>query len=900
LAVTGSFSLFYVLVFSPGLLFGNVLAVHETFLYFWPAFFGDRTAWTTLLFSGYPLMGDPQAMMWYPPSLLFSWLGGWWNAFVLSAYVLASSFTYGYVYCLTRSKSAAAISAVMYGMSGFLMIRLVHTNIIHTAAWLPLLVWSLEMQRHRQSRCWMAVTSIAVACGALAGHPQIWAYMLGLAALYVLIMARGCAAGWLQFLRSSLIGVLLGVGLAAVLIVPMIELAGNSVRSEITRQYAVTYSLGLAQLPLLLFPFLSTDLSYPSILQFRWLEVTGYVGFLSIIFAIAAVIEYRKKRMTVFWCAAAVAALLFALGPSTPIGNLSFVIPIYSKFRAPGRHIFEFVFAICVLSGQGFVALRELTPERRMRVMHRVLTGLSLVMVGLAFVLARTETAQVILLPFAIFALCVAACLLWARKPSPARSVVLLMAVLFDLGHFSYLAIQRELMLRTWNTSKPSDLSQLDRILSGSLQRMSPVRAAEQPFESGPPNLSRLWGIANVSGYNPLVLRRYAELAGITPEGRLLYQGLGSQNRSLDLLALRYLLVPKTPFAGIGQINRFGMEWRSDDLDIELGSGCGKEQAHSVAFKLPDVRTTKIGIVSSLGCSIPVTDGADLVTIAVGKDGSTHQIPLKAGIHTSEWAWDRADVQPSIRHSKATVFGSFASTDEQGSDFLGHRFVGILPIPAIAIRELRLEWVGTAGMISIRKMSLSDETDKNDYRITWEKDYLPADDRWRHHSTFGETTVYENMQAMPRAWIVPKIVTLSAAEILETIQTSKFPDGTTYQPEALALTEVPIALDSKTDPARMARVSLISESHIQVRTQSSESGFLVLSDTYYPGWEAGIDGQPTTVYRTNYLLRGVVLPPGDHIVDFRFRPLSLRIGLGLSTATALILAGVLFRRRTPE
>jgi uncharacterized membrane protein YfhO len=67
-----------------------------------------------------------------------------------------------------------------------------------------------------------------------------------------------------------------------------------------------------------------------------------------------------------------------------------------------------------------------------------------------------------------------------------------------------------------------------------------------------------------------------------------------------------------------------------------------------------------------------------------------------------------------------------------------------------------------------------------------------------------------------------------------------------------------------------------------IQTQSSTAAFLVLSDAFYPGWQATIDGKPTPIYQTNYIQRGLSVPAGEHLVEYRFEPLSLRYGAGIT------------------
>jgi uncharacterized membrane protein YfhO len=61
----------------------------------------------------------------------------------------------------------------------------------------------------------------------------------------------------------------------------------------------------------------------------------------------------------------------------------------------------------------------------------------------------------------------------------------------------------------------------------------------------------------------------------------------------------------------------------------------------------------------------------------------------------------------------------------------------------------------------------------------------------------------------------------------------------------------------------------------------------------FPGWRAYIDGTATPIYRTNYLFRGIVVPPGQHTISFLYRPVSAAVGMALTALTFLVVMGLL-------
>jgi uncharacterized membrane protein YfhO len=80
-------------------------------------------------------------------------------------------------------------------------------------------------------------------------------------------------------------------------------------------------------------------------------------------------------------------------------------------------------------------------------------------------------------------------------------------------------------------------------------------------------------------------------------------------------------------------------------------------------------------------------------------------------------------------------------------------------------------------------------------------------------------------------------------------------------------------------------------------TVTAGTRFLVVSEMHFPGWRAYLDGVDTPIYRSNYLFRGVVVPPGRHTVRFVYRPVSVAVGAGVSALGALTLVALVGRRR---
>jgi uncharacterized membrane protein YfhO len=104
-----------------------------------------------------------------------------------------------------------------------------------------------------------------------------------------------------------------------------------------------------------------------------------------------------------------------------------------------------------------------------------------------------------------------------------------------------------------------------------------------------------------------------------------------------------------------------------------------------------------------------------------------------------------------------------------------------------------------------------------------------------------------------------------------------------------------VILEAPADAARASGGSGTAEvvatgnpDRVVIQVEAPEGGWLVLSDIWYPGWEASIDGVPSAAYPAFGAFRAVWVPPGSSAVTWDYAPVAFRAGLGL-TAGALIL-----------
>jgi hypothetical protein len=151
----------------------------------------------------------------------------------------------------------------------------------------------------------------------------------------------------------------------------------------------------------------------------------------------------------------------------------------------------------------------------------------------------------------------------------------------------------------------------------------------------------------------------------------------------------------------------------------------------------------------------------------------------------------------------------------------------------------------------------------------------------------GEKTyVYQNQDALPRAYFVDSIEKASSIEILNKVKNNQF------DPKKVAFLELDEIRVDRPDSSATVEVEKYSDENIYIKANASGNNFLFLGDTYVgKGWKAYVDGSETRIYRTNHDFRGIVVPKGLHEIHFEYLPESFvitkNLALGLSSLVVI-------------
>lgn len=213
----------------------------------------------------------------------------------------------------------------------------------------------------------------------------------------------------------------------------------------------------------------------------------------------------------------------------------------------------------------------------------------------------------------------------------------------------------------------------------------------------------------------------------------------------------------------------------------------------------------------------------------------------------------------------------------------------------LALAHWQAQWEATGGRETARYDQLNVK-----YVIAHDDAALPEGKFDLALDAPGELAVWRNRDFWPRAWIVHEgILAADPADGLARYQAPDFDPARQVVLAGPAADMTPFGEVAAAAGAESAVVTAASGNRITLDVTATAPGFLVLSEVWYPGWQATVNGTPVRVFPANGALRAAPIPAGDAVVELRFAPQPWVWGLILG-AVGVVGAGALIvlERRT--
>ncbi|MFL6211179.1 MAG: hypothetical protein ACJ74W_20185 [Pyrinomonadaceae bacterium] len=906
---------------------------------------GQWPLWTPHVLSGYPLLAMTQLGLGYPLTWAHLLLPSHWaeEIYVLAPFLLAPTFTYVYARTIKRTRTAALLAALSFGYGG-LMTNTNGMNGIPTNAlmWLPLMLAVLERARTGRFVACLVNATLIYSLSVLTGHGQSFMQVGTLALAYALFLALNPSAEQAevegQEIAQSLrwrplyvtVGALvLACGVAAFQILETLRATRRSIRSTLSYDF---FSAGGFTPPEALRSFIAP--------LYHYTEVTTYQAPLVACLAVAGLVYAVRVRASrdpriFFWLAVALVAFSLLLGGHTPLYRLLYRVPVFNLFRRPTRYACEWTFAVSILAAYGWDALAPRAATRvRNATAHavkgdglKVLPGVLLLLFSAALGMCWWRAvghggAEPSYLGWKLcFTLTTALALGYGWRvlgPHAWGAWVATCALLLICF------VEPFILINQWwpGTAKPGARFTTPALTTRWLQQFAPteqrvyVRAngAEEETSSQPRfdalNRTALFNLHNVAGYEQLFMERYSRALGhvdfdsLSPRPgfaptRALFE---PRSHVLDLLNTAYVVawpdLAVTPATNV--IARDGVNFAADDLGLTIAPG------QTATLLGANGVGDGLSLVTSLANSVVIKQGTTVARLRVfTNDGRSIERELRAGIDTAEWAHERADVRAAMQHRLAPVFDEVPG--DAPNSFSARRYWTRLPLDAsISVKRIEIENVAPQAALALWKVTLYDAAARRSTPLTNEPAATAALDgaRWQVAAEMDGVLILRNLRACPRAWLVAEGEAVDGEEALRRISGAS---PRAFDPRRTALLEVsPDELPQLSGAAAtwermMAHVSAYEPSHLVIDTDALAPTVLVVSEIFYPGWAATVDGQPARILLTDYLLRGVALPPGRHRVEMRYTAPAARGGAIISACTLLLLGGLfVYSRRRPH
>lgn len=392
-----------------------------------------------------------------------------------------------------------------------------------------------------------------------------------------------------------------------------------------------------------------------------------------------------------------------------------------------------------------------------------------------------------------------------------------------------------------------------------------------------------LAGRRNVNGYDPKVpLRTRVALGTMSAGGILPADFYASDPGRLELLGIRWVQVPAAALR------------RSGGREPEAAPPLPLEHPLYVPFPMTAARAVRV--VSSLLDATGVAQGQVVATLDVhlASGRGEFSLPLRAGVETAEWAWDRPDVRSAVAHQRPPPAQSWPVS---GEGYSGHHYRADLALPgSYFVDGVRITPAKGPFRLRVVRLALVDSASGRLEPLSPAALYVSDLARFQEVVATPTVRVLEVRRTLGAARVAARLHLFSDEGALVKALAQGGGAGIDAAHDALALQADARGLDLP-QAGRSGRAQAVRRGANQLEVRAEGPGLLVLAESWDPGWRVEVDDRPARTLRVNHAEMGVPLPPGVHRVALRYRARGFTLALLLCGSAAAGLLALLWRAR---
>ncbi|MEP7290807.1 MAG: YfhO family protein [Chloroflexota bacterium] len=834
---------------------------------------------------GVPLLGNSQLGTFYPLNWLvapfsppdgirlsillhIAWAG-------IGAYLLARR-------TLGVSRLSALVAALLFAFGGHVGAHVEQINQLQGLSWLPWLVYLLHKSLARALPNTLLL-GMVLALQFFTGHTQT---------VFISAVALALYALCTRPIRGALI--LAGAGALALILsipqlVPTLELTRlSNRRGGLTLNQATAFSFspfvtGRGLLP-----------SYDSLISGEYIAYPGVIGLgLALLGALSGRLRPAFRRIRpplsrrTTWLLITLVGIALAYGLYNPLYWLLGTLPGFNLFRVPARWLALFALGTSMLAALGVEKLRARTESWHAVPLRLHFWLIPLIMFALAAsstLTLRHDDGTPVSLPTLLtlvgwtLALLVLLFGIWRRAPRLLACTALLELLLAS-------------QILPYNQLVPPDAYSAQRFTISQMLANNENQAAP----------GRMLSISNLL-FDP------GDRAALEARYTALGMSKDATASAFDTVKLREVLGANLPLIwGIPSVDGFDggllpTTYYSAFTSLLLPPGAEPTTDGRLRELLAQPECGGVCIpnqrwLNLINLRYLITDkNADLVQDGVFYDTTfTETLSGRDYPNPQSFAADAVDVLCDPCGDLRLHFGgAVLITDPSSSVQVGGYTRLRFPLNEAAAGDVRIEF-NTSVAVSVRAVTLVD-TRTGDFQQL-------APYPWTRVLS-SDIKLYENSIVLPRAFVISD-ARFVAADDFGTQDALNLLRASWFSPTQMVVisTDTPIQLEGYgAAPEHGAEITDYADTRISVRVDAPDPAYLVLTDAYYPGWTATVNGLPVPVERADVMFRAVRVPAGQSEVIFEYRPAWLPLApLFGGAAWLLVLAGwalALFKRRS--